>query len=415
MEKLKAKKLRRLKAQKEGWEKAFQLISRKYKPSQKVEDIQRLLKDCDNGTVNFTDRPIDAATTDELNAISKKFSIECKVQERTTRQYYTLAKEQLEHVSKEYDEFEIKCKKRQKIRRRIILLVAGVTTVLFCGFIYLDGPKYLQAEKCMDEGRYEEALNLYSQCENNVDAKLKEKMAKYQIAEAYMQDKNYETALEWYSQCEDYLDAKEKSTEAEYQIAEAYMQGKNYEVAFEWYKKCGDYKEAANEAKKARGKILAAKCAEFQLVQSEVESPEEIYTLGNEIPCGLLKYSISYEDVLNTKDDYLVKNEYSVVYGNYTLYGYNCEIKYYFNMRMLLREIEVYSPYTEGKTVFTDADIKRIGQEIEEALGVTPKIGNYFGTQYTFEKDGIVYSMDTYASQHNVGKGNQFRLTITAN
>ena len=105
MEKLKARKLRRLKTQKDGWEKAFQLISEKYRPSQKVEDIQRLLKDCDNGTVNFTDRPIDAATEDELNAISKKFSIECKAQGRTTRQYYTLAKEQLEHVSKEYDEF----------------------------------------------------------------------------------------------------------------------------------------------------------------------------------------------------------------------------------------------------------------------------------------------------------------------
>lgn len=90
MEKLKARKLRRLKTQKDGWAKALQLISQKYKPSQKVEDIQRLLKDCGNGTANFTDRPIDAATEDELNAISEKFLIECKAQEKTTRQYYVL-------------------------------------------------------------------------------------------------------------------------------------------------------------------------------------------------------------------------------------------------------------------------------------------------------------------------------------
>ena len=153
MEKFKAKQLARLKGQKDGWKKAFQLISQKYKPSLKVEDIQRLLKDCGSGTVNFIDRPVDAETADKLNAISKKCSIECKVQGRTTRQYYTLAKEQLEHVSKEYDEFEINYKKRQKKRRGISLLVAGVIVVLTCSFIYLDGPKYLQAEKYMNEGK----------------------------------------------------------------------------------------------------------------------------------------------------------------------------------------------------------------------------------------------------------------------
>lgn len=35
MEKLKARKLRRLKIQKDGWEKAFQLISEKFRPSQR--------------------------------------------------------------------------------------------------------------------------------------------------------------------------------------------------------------------------------------------------------------------------------------------------------------------------------------------------------------------------------------------
>lgn len=216
MEKLKARKLRRLKAQKDGWEKAFQLISRKYRPSQKVEDIQRLLNDCGSGTANFTDRGIDTATEDKLNAISKEFLIECKAQEKTTRQYYILAKEKLEQTSKECDEFEINYKKRQKKRREISLLVAGVIVVLTCSFIYLDGPKYLQAEKYMNEGKYEEALNLYSQCKNNVDAKQKTEEAKYQIAEVYMHEENYEAALEWYSKCEDYLDAKEKGAEASY-------------------------------------------------------------------------------------------------------------------------------------------------------------------------------------------------------
>ena len=131
MEKLKARKLRRLKTQKDGWEKAFQLISEKYKPSQKVEDIQRLLKDCGSVTANFIDRPIDTATADELNAISKEFSIECKVQERTTRQYYILAKEKIEQFTKDFDEFEANYKVQQRDNLIGIILVASVIAIPF--------------------------------------------------------------------------------------------------------------------------------------------------------------------------------------------------------------------------------------------------------------------------------------------
>lgn len=486
MEKLKARKLRRLRTQKDGWEKAFQLISEKYRPSQKVEDIQRLLKDCGNGTVNFTDRPIDAATTDELNAINKKCSIECKVQGRTTRQYYTLAKEQLEHVSKEYDEFEINYKKRQKKRRGISLLVAGVIVVLTCSFIYLDGPKYLQAEKCMDEGKYEEALGLYSQCKNNVDAKLKEKKAKYQIAEAYMQNNNYETALEWYSQCEDYLDAKEKSTEAKYQIAEAYMQDKNYETALEWYSKCedysdtkkkeaeakyqiaeaymqdenyrnalewytqcGDYRDAETKAEKAKRKIkeeaiqslgLDANTAlpEFDLVSELVGygicSYSDIYTLGNEVPCGLVRYPIPYKEFANLKGFDI---DYGMLEGSdwrtltdrgHSLYGYDCDVEYLFDSNDSLEKIYVDGPYESGVISFTDSDIERVGSEIERELGVSPEIeknddalpypytGNdmpYSYTKYTFISNGIKYYMDTDIHKTGREKTNWFRLEIS--
>ena len=444
MEKFKAKQLRRLKTQKDGWEKAFQLISEKYKPNQTVEDIQRLLKDCGNGTANFTDRPIDAATTDELNVISEKYSIECKAQGKTTRHYYTLAKERLEQVSKEYDEFEINYKKRQKKRRGISLLVAGVIVVLTCSFIYLDGPKYLQAEKYMNEEKYEEALDLYSQCKNNVDAKQKAEEAKYQIAEAYMQDKNYETALEWYSQCEDYLDAKEKGAEAEYQIAEAYMRDRNYEAALErysqcenyldvkekeaearyqiaeayiqdekysdaveWYTQCGDYRDAENKAEEAKRK------QDEVILQSlglEADSRKDIYTLGNEIPCGLVKRAVLFDDFLNITNNYRDKTEYTLTYGDYSLYGYSCEIVYRFNKDKRLSKIEVVGPYVKQQVTFTSEDIKRIGNEIQAKLNVEPDINDGAeGIQYTFTKDGIVYQMD------NSGRtSNRFRLTITA-
>ena len=276
MEKLKARKLRRLKAQKDGWEKAFRLISEKYRPSQKVEDIQRLLKDCGSGTVNFTNRPIDAATAEELNAISKEFSIECKAQEKTTRQYYTLAKEQFEQVSKEYDEFEINYKKRQKNRLKVALSVAGTIIMLFCGFIYIGGLKYLQAEK-------------------------------------YMREENYEAALEWYSKCGDFWNTSNKEAEAKYQIAEAYLRNENDEEALKWYIKCNDYKDAKDKAEKIRSKIGGLV---LQLLGLEENSLEDIYTLGNEIPCGLVKYSISYDDFLNANGDNLVdKKDDALTYG----------------------------------------------------------------------------------------------------
>lgn len=483
MEKLKAKKLKRLKVQKEGWKKALQIISQKFKPNQTVEDIQRLLKDCGNGTVNFTDRPVDAETADKLNAISKKCSIECKVQGRTTRQYYALAKEKFEQFSKECDEFEINYKRRQKIRRRVILLVAGVTTVLLCGFTYLDGPKYLQAEKCMDEGKYEEALGLYSQCKNNVDAKLKEKKAKYQIAEAYMQNNNYETALEWYSQCEDYLDAKEKSTEAKYQIAEAYMQDKNYETALEWYSKCedysdtkkkeaeakyqiaeaymqdekysdavewytqcGDYRDAENKAERAKRKIkeetlqslgldVNANFPEFDLVSELVNngicSYSDIYTLGNIVPCGLVKYHISYKEFANLKDfsksyDRVNRaSHWTLTDSGHSLYGYDCKIEYSFDDNDFLEKISVVGLYELGVISFTNSDIERVGSEIEQELGVSPEIKSveeewlyewrskpYNYTKYTFISDGVKYYMDTYIYETRVKKENQFTLEI---
>ncbi len=484
MEKFKAKQLARLKGQKDGWKKAFQLISQKYKPSLKVEDIQRLLKDCGSGTVNFIDRPVDAETADKLNAISKKCSIECKVQGRTTRQYYTLAKEQLEHVSKEYDEFEINYKKRQKKRRGISLLVAGVIVVLTCSFIYLDGPKYLQAEKYMNEGKYEEALNLYSQCKNNVDAKQKTEEAKYQIAEVYMHEENYEAALEWYSKCEDYLDAKEKGAEAEYQIAEAYMRDRNYEAALErysqcenyldvkekeaearyqiaeaymqdekysdaveWYTQCGDYRDAENKAERAKRKIkeetlqslgldVNANFPEFDLVSELVNngicSYSDIYTLGNIVPCGLVKYHISYKEFANLKDfskryDRVNRaSHWTLTDSGHSLYGYDCKIEYSFDDNDFLEKISVVGLYELGVISFTNSDIERVGSEIEQELGVSPEIESveeewlyewrskpYNYTKYTFISDGVKYYMDTYIYETRVEKENQFTLEIS--
>ena len=411
MEKLKARKLRRLKIQKDGWEKAFQLISEKFRPSQKVEDIQRLLKDCGNETANFTDRPIDTATIEELDGISKKFSIECKAKNETTRQYYVLAKENFEKFSKEYNEFEVNYKKNQRKRLIVDSAIASVILILLCAFIYYGGPKYLRAENYMRKGNYEAALEWYSQCGDFWNTSDKESEAKYQIAEKYMREENYREALEWYSECEDYLDTKEREREARYQIAEGYMQDGNDVEAMKWYTKCNNYKDAKDKAEKTKSKI------EKLLLQSlgfTIDSRESVFALGNVIPCGLVKASISYDEFLNANGNYIDKTNDTLTYGNYVLYGFDCEIKYYFDAYKFLREIRVYSPYIEGEVEFAGTDIEKIGQEIKSKLNVEPKISGYHGTRYTFEKDGIIYKLATYASPNNEESNIQIRLIIKA-
>ena len=207
------------------------------------------------------------------------------------------------------------------------------------------------------------------------------------------------------------MDTKEREREARYQIAEGYMQDGNDVEAMKWYTKCNNYKDAKDKAEKTKSKI------EKLLLQSlgfTIDSRESVFALGNVIPCGLVKASISYDEFLNANGNYIDKTNDTLTYGNYVLYGFDCEIKYYFDAYKFLREIRVYSPYIEGEVEFAGTDIERIGQEIKSKLNVEPKISGYHGTRYTFEKDGIIYKLATYASPNNEESDIQFRLTITA-
>ena len=299
----------------------------------------------------------------------------------------------------------------------------------------------------MHEENYEAALEWYSKCEDYLDAKEKGAEAEYQIAEAYMRDRNYEAALERYSQCENYLDVKEKEAEARYQIAEAYMQDEKYSDAVEWYTQCGDYRDAENKAERAKRKIkeetlqslgldVNANFPEFDLVSELVNngicSYSDIYTLGNIVPCGLVKYHISYKEFANLKDfskryDRVNRaSHWTLTDSGHSLYGYDCKIEYSFDDNDFLEKISVVGLYELGVISFTNSDIERVGSEIEQELGVSPEIENveeewlyewrskpYNYTKYTFISDGVKYYMDTYIYETRVEKENQFTLEIS--
>lgn len=331
----KTKKQKRLMDQRKGWELAFQLISNKYKPSKDVEAIACLLNACSDGATNLVDITIDDSTVEELNAIGKEYLIECDAHGKTAKQYYNLAKAKCEQYSKEYSEFVTQYNKLRKRFNVLALLMVCIMTTLVSSFFYNGGLKYLQAEKCMREGNYKAALEWYSQCKSFFGVSNKQNSAMYQMAETYVLDKKYRDALELYNMCGDYKDAKDRVKEVERTVKEDFLQS----------------------------------------LGIGMDSFDEIYTLGNDIPCGLIKFSISYDDFLNANKDKLVHvTKNSLTYDDYSLYGYPCYIKYSFGHDKILNKIEVISPYGQEEKMFRYSDMKEISDDIQRNLNVEPDI-----------------------------------------
>lgn len=206
---------------------------------------------------------------------------------------------------------------------------------------------------------------------------------------------------------------------------QTYLQNAEYGKAQELFAKCGYFKDAKNkvqEVERKRKEVI------LQSLGLEANSLEDIYTLGNVIPCGLVKYTVSYDNLLNADSDNLVdKTEDSLTYGNYFLYGYLCNIKYYFDANKLLSKIEVISPYGQDKRRFGYTDMTEITDEIQDKLNMEPDLyvnpnANYDCDVYRFEfatNEGIRYefvSNDIGPLEEDSCQGisKRFRLTIIA-
>ena len=208
-----------------------------------------------------------------------------------------------------------------------------------------------------------------------------------------MHEGNYEAALEKYSQCGQLWNTSNKELEAKYQTAEAYLQNGDYEVALKWFTKCGNYKDTEDEVEEVKRKITEAL---LQPLGLKVNSPAEIYTLGNAIPCGLVKYPISYDTILSVNSGALVdETESALTCEDYFLYDCSCEIKYFFDSNKLLSKMEVVGPYMHDKEDFMDEAIRKIANKMQDELNVRPYIHQANTCSYKFIKDGVVYVMDS--------------------
>lgn len=90
------------------------------------------------------------------------------------------------------------------------------------------------------------------------------------------------------------------------------MQDEKYSDAVEWYTQCIDYRAAKNKAEEAKRKQDEAI---LQSLGLEANSRKDIYTLGNEIPYGLVKRAVLYDDFSNITNNYRDKTEYTLTYA----------------------------------------------------------------------------------------------------
>ena len=330
-----------------------------------------MLKECGNGEAVFSDKKVDAETTDKLKSIGEKYSIDCQVRGKTVRQYYNFSISRMSQIVSECkaldEEADI-----HSIKVPIASLTALTVMLGVCIFA-----QYNSTIRKSDADLYPiqpETQSTYSSSESKTTSEKK-----------ISGDKARETKAD-----------KEKISAGQSSSNDS--------------KKKSSVRRTISDNKTIDYDSLP----EYQLLKSEVDSYEDIYTLSNEIPCGLVNYNVSYDELVGLRD-YTEQWDNILVYGDYSLYGYNhCEIWYYFNDNNILEKIEATSPYVEGKVTFTSDDIEQIGGAIESELGVSPWIGNFEGTQYTFSKNDIQYHMDTYVSRFHGKSNNEFRLVITS-
>lgn len=111
MDRRKARKLKKLRREKTGWEEASKIISNRYRPNKTVDAVQALLKECGSSQTGFADREIDAETIEKLSQISNRYGIDIRPKDKTIGAYYAYSKYQ-------YDKIVQQCAKAEKENSR---------------------------------------------------------------------------------------------------------------------------------------------------------------------------------------------------------------------------------------------------------------------------------------------------------
>ena len=139
----------------------------------------------------------------------------------------------------------------------VLSVVAGVLLLSAVGFGVwktMLGPsrEYDKACGLMEEGRYDDAIELFEGLGDYKDSGDKITESKYQKACAALENGDYQTAEEFFKKLGDYRDSSDKALESKYRYGISLIEGGYYTKAVEVFEELEDYSDSRdyqNEAK----------------------------------------------------------------------------------------------------------------------------------------------------------------------
>ena len=153
-----------------------------------------------------------------------------------------------ERMDAKETQLQIEAKAKEGKRKRLILFAVGAVIVvaavaIIIGFM-IPKRNYSKAEKLLEDGKYEEAVNVFESLGEYGNSSERILDCYYQQAVELINNGEYEKVAELLDDVSDYQDVDELFLECYYELAEAYLDDGLYVEAARLFGQAGDYSDA---------------------------------------------------------------------------------------------------------------------------------------------------------------------------
>ena len=140
-------------------------------------------------------------------------------------------------------------KKRMKATFKICMIVIICFSIVFGGFVgytNIISPmiQYRQANKLLNEGKYDEAIKKYEELKSYKNSEEQIKEALYEQSKSFIESGKYVEAFKNLEGIKDYKDCNDVYTEARYNYAVKLYNEKNYSECGKYFSQIKDYKDS---------------------------------------------------------------------------------------------------------------------------------------------------------------------------
>ena len=229
----------------------FRNIEPKINPQRLIEMI-----DNDQTRERLYSQACDLSKSDQLNNV-----------EEANRMFYFLTgyKDSLDKkneteakivVLKKKEEERIKKEKRKKTIYIISGAAAIIALILLTIFVFIPMNKYSNATKLMEQGEYEEAIDVLSEIRNYRDSETQIKECYYCIGTNQRNSGDYDSAISTFESIGDYKDSKEQIKNCKYEKAIKFYNEKEWHNAFSIFKKLEGFKDSNDYMQKCNQEYI---------------------------------------------------------------------------------------------------------------------------------------------------------------